>query len=65
MTRRSKRQRLKARAQWLEERLAAGSPHKGVVTRWQRELKRTRAMLLALDHGRPAGLYPDYLHLVQ
>ena len=61
MTRRTKRQRLKARAEYLEERLAAGSRHQAVITRWTRELRRTRAMIRALDDGKTAGAYPEYL----
>lgn len=58
---RTKRDRLQARLEYLERQLRAGSRHRSVLTRWQRDLRRTRAMLRALDDGRPAGAYPDYL----
>ena len=58
---RAKRDRLKARVEYLEMCLAQEHRREGVVARWARELRRTRAMLRALDDGRPAGAYPDYL----
>lgn len=58
---RTKRQRLQEREEWLAVKVAQGHPCASVLKRWERDLKRTRAMLRALDDGRPAGAYPDYL----
>lgn len=44
---RTKRQRLQEREEWLAVKVAQGHPCASVLKRWERDLKRTRAMLRA------------------
>ncbi len=59
--RRTKIQQLEDRAAYFEGRLQQGHRNKGVVTRWRRELLRTRAMIVCLQDGRRRGPWNEYL----
>lgn len=48
----TKREQLEARVEYFRRRLEEGHRSKAVVTRWRRELLRTRALVACLDDGR-------------
>jgi hypothetical protein len=56
----AKIQRLERREKCLRWRIARGHSNPAVVTRWKRELLRTRAAILALQSGRHAGDWTEY-----
>lgn len=57
--------RLERRAQHYQSRLEHGHYNKGVITRWQRELLKTRAMIACLRDGRRRGPWDAYLEEVR
>lgn len=60
MRRRTKLEQLEERADYLRQRLAQGHRNQAVVTRWKRELLRTRAMVLAVQNGKRPSNWEQY-----
>ena len=56
---------LERRAQYYQERLEQGHPNKGVVTRWRRELLKTRALIACRQDNRRRGPWTEYLKEVR
>ena len=52
---------LERRAQHYQDCLRAGHSNQGVVTRWQRELIKTRALIACLKDDRRRGPWTEYL----